>query len=70
MGHLGEAAFSVGGGALSGAIVWAGFVATTLLVNHGFQGAKFTLTLIDGGHWLGALAIQGAIIGAFGPPGA
>jgi len=53
-------------GAISAAFLWFGFVATTLSVNHAFQGAKTTLTLIDGGHWLGVLLIQGAIIGAWG----
>ena len=53
-------------GAVSAAFLWFGFVATTLSVNHAFQGAKTTLTLIDGGHWLGVLLIQGAIIGAWG----
>jgi hypothetical protein len=68
MGHLGEAAYSVGGGAMTGAIAWLGFVATTLLVNHGFQESKIALTLIDGGHWLGVLIIQGVVIALFGPP--
>lgn len=53
-------------GMLSAAIIWAGFVMTTLVVNHSFQGAKRALTLIDGGHWLGVLLIQGAIIGGYG----
>jgi hypothetical protein len=35
-------------------------------VNHAFQGAKTTLTLIDGGHWLGVLLLQGTILGAWG----
>ncbi|MBM3540713.1 MAG: DUF1761 domain-containing protein [Alphaproteobacteria bacterium] len=68
MGHLGEGAYTVGGGILTGAIVWLGFVATTLVVNHGFQESKIALTLIDGGHWLGVLAIQGAVIALLGPP--
>jgi Protein of unknown function (DUF1761) len=53
-------------GMLSAAFIWAGFVATTLSVNHAFQGTKRTLTLIDGGHWLAVLLIQGAIIGGWG----
>src|SRR5262249_21001735 len=53
-------------GAISAAFLWFGFVATTLSVNHAFQGAKPALTMIDGGHWLGVLLIQGAIIGAWG----
>ena len=53
-------------GLISAAFLWLGFVATTLVVNHAFQGAKTALTIIDGGHWLGVLLIQGAILGAWG----
>lgn len=56
---------TVRNGMLAAAIIWAGFVLTTLAVNHSFQGAQRTLTLIDGGHWLGVLLIQGAIIGGW-----
>jgi hypothetical protein len=41
-------------------------VATTLSVNYAFGGRKHMLTVIDGAHWLGVLAIMGAVIGAFG----
>jgi hypothetical protein len=64
MGHLGSV--SVRGGVITGALVWLGFVITTMGVNHAFGGAKPMLTLIDGGHWLAVLLIQGAVIGAFG----
>jgi hypothetical protein len=53
-------------GVISAAFIWVGFVATTLAVNHAFQGAKRSLTLIDGGHWLGVLLVQGAILGWWG----
>ena len=33
---------------------------------HAFQGARPSLTFIDGGHWLGVLLIQGAILGWWG----
>lgn len=49
-------------GLISGALMWAGFVMSSLVVNHAFQGAKPMLTLIDGGHWLGVLLIQSAVI--------
>lgn len=55
-------------GLIAGAFVWAGFVMTSMVVNHSFQGASHILTLIDGGHWLGVLLIQGAIIGWLGVP--
>jgi len=57
---------TVGSGMLMGLVAWIGFVATTLSVNHGFQGARRSLTVIDGGHWLGVLLIQGLVIGLFG----
>ena len=49
-------------GLFSGLMIWAGFVMSSLVVNHQFQGAKGTLTFIDGGHWLGVLLIQSAVI--------
>lgn len=66
IGHLGPGQVTLRNGLISGAFAWLGFVATTLVVNHGFQGASRSLTMIDGGHWLGVLLIQGAIIGAMG----
>lgn len=53
-------------GLITGFCIWFGFVLTTMLINHGFQGQKRSLSLIDGGHWLGVLLLQGAVIGGFG----
>ncbi|MCG8354008.1 MAG: DUF1761 domain-containing protein [Kiloniellales bacterium] len=64
IGHLGE--ISLGRSLLSAAFVWAGFVLTTMMINHRFQGATWSLTLIDGGHWLGVLLVMGLVIGLFG----
>ncbi|HUA55905.1 MAG TPA: DUF1761 domain-containing protein [Candidatus Sulfotelmatobacter sp.] len=66
IGHFGSAAVTVRDGVISGVFCWLGFVATTLAANYAFQGRPFALTLIDGGHWLGVLAIEGAVIGAIG----
>jgi hypothetical protein len=66
VGHLGQAAYTLRGGLLSGFLLWLGFVATTLATNNAFGMRKPSLTLIDGGHWLGVLLIQGAIIGLVG----
>lgn len=60
--HMGVS--SIRGGVISAILVWAGFVVTTLIVNHRFHGHKWALTLIDGGHWFGVLAVQGATLGA------
>lgn len=57
---------SVAGGALVGAHMWLGFVITTLIMNHRYEGMKWALTLIDGLHLLGVLVIQGIVIGLFG----
>jgi hypothetical protein len=66
LGHLGPGEVSLRNGMITGFILWAGFVITTLAVNHAYEGAKRTRTLIDGGHWLGVLLIQGLVIGFFG----
>lgn len=55
-------------GLIFGFVFWLGFVATTLAVNHRYEGFGWDLTLIDGGHWLGVLLIIGAVIGWFGGP--
>lgn len=66
IGHLGAGQVTPWNGLVSAFFVWAGFVLTTLATNHGFQGAKRALTVIDGLHWLGVLLIQGLVIGLFG----
>ena len=66
IGHLGAGQVTPWNGLISGFFVWIGFVATTIATNHGFQGARFSLTLIDAGHWLGVLLIQGLVIGLIG----
>ncbi|MEO5756991.1 MAG: DUF1761 domain-containing protein [Mesorhizobium sp.] len=53
-------------GLIFGFVLWLGFVATTLSVNHRYEGFGWDLTIIDGGHWLGVLLIIGAVIGWFG----
>ncbi len=53
-------------GMITGAFIWFGFILTTLAVSHRYQLRPWNLTLIDGGHWLGVLLIQGAILGRFG----
>ena len=66
IGHLGQGMVTIRNGVISALFVWVGFIATTMAVNYAFQGARFRLTLIDGGHWLGGLLIQGLIIGWIG----
>jgi len=66
IGHLGEGQVTMINGAISGFFVWLGFVMTTMVTNHAYQGVKRSLTLIDGGHYLVVLMVMGAIIGWFG----
>jgi hypothetical protein len=64
--HLGPDHVTLRSGIITGTLMWLGFVITTLGINNAFREAKPALTLIDGGHWLGVLLVQGAIIGWFG----
>lgn len=59
--------FTVEAGAFSGLVLWFGFVLTSMSANYAFHGRKPMLTVIDGGGWLGAMVIIGAIVGWFGP---
>ncbi len=53
-------------GMISGAFVWFGFIVTVLAVSHRYQMRPWSLTIIDGAHWLIVLLLQGAILGRFG----
>lgn len=64
MWHLGSTTIS--GGIVSAVLCWVGFVVTTMAVNNAFAGRPGTLTAIDAGHWLVAMMVAGAVIGAFG----
>ena len=66
IGHLGPGQVSVKNGIISGVILWAGLVVTTIFVNNAYPGRKYMLSIIESIHWLGVLVIQGAVIGAMG----
>lgn len=53
-------------GVVSGSLVWFGFVVTTMAVNNAFAKRTLALTLIDGGHWLAVLVVQGVVLGLLG----
>jgi hypothetical protein len=63
MGHMGQPSVMIG--VVSGALVWLGFVITTIAVGNAFQGRKPMLTVIDGGHWLAVLIVEGVVLGLF-----
>jgi hypothetical protein len=58
--------FSIRAGMFSAALIWFGFVLTTMTVNNAFSQRKVMLTVIDSVAWLGCLLIIGAIVGWFG----
>jgi hypothetical protein len=62
--HMGT--FSLRAGAISGALIWFGFVLTTIASNYAFHGRRPMLIAIDSAGWLGALLIIGAIVGWMG----
>ena len=59
--------WSLRAGIITGAFCWFGFVLTTVVINNAYQGRKVMLSVIDSGHWLGALVIIGGIVGWWGP---
>ena len=64
IGHFGDV--TIRSGLISAALLWLGFMATTLTVNQRYQGFGWNLTIIDGVHWLIVALLMGGIIGAFG----
>jgi hypothetical protein len=66
IGHLGPGQVTIRNGVISGLFIWFGFVLTTIFVNNAFARRKWSLTLIDGGHWLLVLVVMGAVIGGIG----
>ena len=66
LGHLGPGQVTLKNGVISGLFLWLGFIVTTVFVNNAYPGRKLSLSVIDSIHWLGAVVIQGAVIGAMG----
>lgn len=64
IGHMGSPTITIG--LVSGALVWLGFVVTTISVNYAFQRRSVVLIVIDTGAWLAVLLVQGAVLGLFG----
>lgn len=56
-------AVSISNGIALALFLWIGFVATTISVNHRFEGRSWRLTFIDTGYWLVVLLLQATIIG-------
>ncbi len=64
--HVAKSGMNVRAGLFTGFVCWFGFVITTLVTNHAYGRAKAALTVIDGGHWLGVLLLQGVVLGLLG----
>ena len=46
--------------------VWAGFMLTSMILNHRYQGSSWSLAVIDGGYLLGVMVVQGVVTGLLG----
>ena len=57
---------TVTSGLMAGAMLWFGFIITSMIQNHRYEGAPWSRTIIDGGYMLGVLLVQGLVIGLFG----
>lgn len=64
LGHVG--AITPTNGLVTGFLIWLGFIATTLSINHRYEGYGWDLTIIDGAHWLLVLLGIGLTLGLFG----
>jgi len=53
-------------GILVGVHMWLGFIITSMILNHRYQGMSWNLALIDGGYLLLVMIVQGAVIGVMG----
>ena len=48
---------------IAAGFAWFGFIVSTMMANHRFQGHSYSLTLIDAGHWLLVIFAQAVVIG-------
>lgn len=46
--------------------LWVGFIITSMIINHRYQGMKWSLAVIDGGYMLGTVIVQGIVLGLLG----
>jgi hypothetical protein len=59
-------AMTIQNGVTVGALVWVGFMLTSQILNHRYQGRPWSLTVIDGGYLLAIMLVQGVVLGIFG----
>lgn len=51
---------------LVGVHMWFGFMLTTMVLNHRYEGQKWSLAFINGGYLLGTVVVQGIVLGLLG----
>ncbi|MCD7058308.1 DUF1761 domain-containing protein [Pelagibacterium xiamenense] len=51
---------------LIGIHMWVGFIVTSMILNHRYQGKPWSLSVIDGGYLLGVVIVQGIVLGLLG----
>jgi len=66
IGHLGHGQVTLYNGVITALFIWAGFILTTITINHRSQGIGWDLTIIDSLHWLLVMLGIGATIGLIG----
>lgn len=57
---------SVADAVVVGIHLWLGFILTSMIINHRFQGMKWSLAVIDAGYLLGVVIVQGIVLGLLG----
>lgn len=51
---------------LLGGHMWLGFILTSMILNHRYEGRPWSLTIINGGYLLAVVLVDGLVIGLFG----
>jgi hypothetical protein len=64
VGHIG--AVTVGNALITGILAWAGFILTTIVIDHSYEARSRKLTYLNAGHWFGVIVIMSVVIGLFG----
>jgi asparagine N-glycosylation enzyme membrane subunit Stt3 len=60
--HIFKDGYSVGDALSTAGAVWLGFIASTQIINHRYSLKPWSLTIIDCGHWLGAILMMGLVL--------
>jgi Protein of unknown function (DUF1761) len=59
-------AFDIRNGVISAILIWIGFIGASVSAIYAFLGKSLKAWVIDSGHWLLSLIIQGVVLGWFG----